>query len=294
MILHPTHIPLPPFYLPQKADGSAIRLGTIRCKPAQAKEYANATIQHDVAVRIYSTQTDPELCPALFSSSIQTDAVEIAAPESAPVAFRLETQTQTNGLEPDASRFKLGFPPDEDGDSDPEKTLASLNLSSTSIPPISIMGQDRGGLVVVRIADQSMKKRHSGLRRSSKPTFGGLLEDAIDSRKEGLAIGVGCGVVNPLVEESIRMGSPRPETDRQRRRGQLYSIYTYGEKKNRSGSLLATVSAHMFILYVGVLAVVTFLVGSVMTPRYHNPSGSASYHDRAAWRSLSDTQTGGM
>lgn len=287
---------------PQKVASRARKIETVQFE--ETKEYSDAAIQHDVSTRTFFAQTDPEPRPVVSSFSVQTDEPETASkqttPEPAPATS--EMQIQTDDQEPEASGS--GSPHTDDDD----ETLASS--SSTLLPPTpkaqlehhlhdlppsyhQVAGQDQDELAI-RVANETLKKWHNGLKLPFEPVPGGVSEDVVEDWKAlKEELGVGCSAIDRLVEESARTGPPRPGNDKERRRSRFYNIYNtyvYGDKENGAGSLLS--SAQMFVFCVGASAAVAFLVGSAMTPQYYIPGG-ATYYDRAAWSSFNSIQAVG-
>lgn len=297
----------------QKVSSRAKRVETITLD--EVKEYSDAAIQHELRAQSCQVQTEPEpkvLTASfsaqtdekpLFAMSIQTDPEpELQRPCTSSVSI------QTEEAEPEASTSANSQLVDEDDE-------AMASSSSTLLPPTpkaqpldelhphhhdlppsyhQVAGQDHDDLAV-RVADETLKKWHKGLKLPIEPLTGGISEDAIEDWKAlKEELGIECSAIEKLVEESTRTGLPRSAKDARgsRHRSRFYNIYNtyvYGDKDGRSSALL---SSGQFLFCVGASAAVAFLVGNAMAPQYSIPGG-ATYYDRAAWTSFNSIQAVG-
>ena len=164
------------------------------------------------------------------------------------------------------------------------------------LPPSynQVAGQDQDELAV-RVANETLRKWHKGLKLPIEPLRGGISEDAIEDWKAlKEELGVECSAIEKLVEESARTGLPRPSKGaRARHRGRFYNIYNtyvYGDKEG--GSSWPLLSGGQFLFCIGASAAVAFLIGHAMAPQYAIPGG-ATYYDRAAWASFNSIQAAG-
>ncbi|KAH8100862.1 hypothetical protein BXZ70DRAFT_133219 [Cristinia sonorae] len=296
----------------RKVASRAKRIETLQYE--EVKEYSDAEIQHDPITSVCSTQTDPEPKPRTFSFSIQTDTPRISSlsiqtdpePVTTPV-FTAHMSVQTDAPEePEASTSSASGSGLSESD---DETLASMaSSSSTLVPPTpkvhhhdlppayqSVANEDRDQLAV-RVANETLKTWHQGMKFPIEPVAGGISEDAVEDWKAlKEELGVECTAIERLVEESARTGLPRPSKDgRPRpRRGRFYNVYnTYVYGKDGEGSLISALSAGQFMFCMGASAAVAFLVGHAMAPQYAIPGG-ATYYDRAAWSSFNSMQAAG-
>lgn len=288
----------------------AKRLETIKVE--EVREYSDMATQHDIREFTSSCdiQTDPEPKVLTASFSIQTDeplttSTDIQTePEPEPeVRITVNVEIQTDEPEPIASSSSTAQLLDDD-----DEALASS--SSTLLPPTpkaqsgelhphhhdlppdyeQVTGQDRDELAL-RVAQETLKKWHKGLRLPIEPVSGGISDDAVEDWKAlKEELGVECSAIDRIVEESARTGLPRPKDGEhpRRRRSRFYNIYnTYVYGDSDSASMLST---SQFLFCIGASAAVAFLVGQAMAPQYVVPGG-ATYYDRAAWSSFNTIST---
>lgn len=264
-----------------------------------------------------NVQTDPEPKPITRTFSIQTEERSLASmdiqtdpePVSEPV-LRVEMDIQTEPEpEPEIEEEEEEEEPVSSTSSTPpsetDETLASS--SSTLIPPTPkaehphdlppAYNQVQDDLAV-RVANETLKTWHKGLKLPIEPIPGGISDDAIEewkSLKEEL--GIECGAIDKIVAESTRTGVPRPSKDgrQARRRSRFYNIYNtyvYGGGDKEGSSSLSLLSSSQFLFCLGASAAVAFIVGHSTAPQYHIPGG-ATYYDRAAWASYNTFQAAG-
>ncbi|GBE87960.1 predicted protein [Sparassis crispa] len=283
-------------------------------KVDEVKEYSDTAIQYDFSGFFTSStvQTDPELkiLTASFSTqtedlpvvsmSIQTEPEPELKAELAVETVNIEIQTDEPELEPSTS-------------SDDDETLASS--SSTLLPPTpkaqhdelhphthdlppsynQVAGVDRDELAL-RVANETLKQWHKGLKLPIEPVAGGISADAVeDWRALKEELGVECTAIDRIVEESVQNGparsakEDRPRPRKSSRFYNIYNTYVYG-RGDPDGS--SSSSGGQMLLYIGASAAVAFLLGQAMAPQYVIPGG-ATYYDRAAWTSFNTMQAAG-
>lgn len=280
----------------------------------EIKEYSDAAVQHELATRTFCTQTDPEPQPIVSSLSIQTNAISSFSmsiqtdPEPVPTpAATAEMEIQTDPPEPE---------PLSSGSSRTDEDEYMASSSSTVVPstpkaPLrqpephdlppsynQVAGEDQGKLAI-RVANETLKKWHKGLKLPIEPVPGGISEDAIEDWKAlKEELGIECGAIDRIVENSERTGLPRGSSNRRRSRFyNIYNTYVYGDKTpndpsspTSSPSLLTN---GQFLFCIGASAAVAFLVGTFMASSPHYVPGGATYYDRAAWSSFNSIQAVG-
>lgn len=256
------------------------------------------------------------------SFSIQTDDTAVSAmsiqtePEpEAPVMVTSDAEIQTDDIDDDLST--TSSPHNEE-----DENLASLaSSSSTLVPPTpkpkpaalpshthdlppayaQVTNQDQNELAL-RVANETLRKWHKGLKLPIEAVEGGISEDAVEDWKAlKEELGVECTAIDRLVEESVRANQqhqhqPTRSKDRQsRRRSRFYNIYnTYvygsgGDPERGGGSLM---SNGQFLLCCGMVAL-AFCAGQIMAPSSNSVPGGATYYDRAAWSSFNSMPPSG-
>lgn len=275
------------------------------------KEYSDAGVQHELATRTFCTQTDPEPKPILASSSIQTDEKMSAFmsiqtdPLPIPVVTA-EMEIQTEAPEPESS-FS--------GSSHTEEVDSMASSSSTVLPSTpkarvlehaephdlppsytQVAGEDQDHLAI-RVANETLKQWHKGLRLPIEPVPGGISEDAVEDWKAlKEELGIECSAIDRIVDSSERTGLPRG-SKRRSRFYNIYNTYVYGDKAggaSPSPPYTGLLTNGQFLFCIGASAAVAFLVGSFMasSPQYSIPGG-ATYYDRMAWSSFNSIQATG-
>lgn len=283
----------------------------------EVKEYSDAEIQHDPITSTCSIQTDPEPKVRTSSFSIQTDTPRISSlsiqtdpePVPAPVlTASIEIQTDAPELELEASTSGTVNESDDETLASSSSTLLpptpkaqTEHLHPHDLPPAyhSVASEDRDELAL-RVANETLKTWHKGMKFPIEPIAGGVSQDAVEDWKAlKEELGIECSAIDKIVEESARTGVPRQSKDgrsRQRRSRfyNIYNTYVYGADKDgappsTSFSILPT---GQFLFCVGASAAVAFLVGHAMAPQYEVPGG-ATYYDRAAWSSFNTMHAAG-
>jgi hypothetical protein len=232
--------------------------------------------------------------------SIQTDPEPVPTPV---VTAEMEIQTDAPELEPSTSGSPRAEEDDENMASSSSTVLPPTpkaqgdeRLESHDLPPsyTQVAGQDHDQLAI-RVANETLKKWHKGLKLPIEPVPGGISEDAVEDWKAlKEELGLECSAIDRLVESSERTGLPRG-SKRRSRFYNIYNTYVYGDKagggpsSSPAGGLLTN---GQFLFCIGASAAVAFLVGSFMasSPQYAIPGGP-TYYDRAAWTSFYSIQT---
>lgn len=273
------------------------------------REYADAQVQHELSTWDVEIQTLPEPKPIMTSFSIQTEQTHISSiliqtdPEPSPplkIVVEMEVQTDETDID-DAS---------SSGQHEGEESMASS--SSTLLPPTPKPSveqlrphdlppaYDRSELDF-RIAE-AVKDFHPGstwpnelLRRI------GVSDDALEEWKAlKTELGVGCSIIDKILEESPKSGLPRPSasstssstssnSSSSSRKGRFYNIYNtyiYGGENGGPGVLTN------MVLCAGASAAAFVLMAHLGSPQYHVPGGP-TYYDRAAWTSFNTMQVSG-
>ncbi|EKM49209.1 uncharacterized protein PHACADRAFT_214467 [Phanerochaete carnosa HHB-10118-sp] len=304
----------------RKVGSRAKKIETVQLE--EVKEYSDASVQHELATKTFCVQTDPEPRPTVATSEIQTDEASCSAmsvqtePEPVPVQVaKVEMEIQTDAPEPESEPSASGLSHTEEE----EEALASS--SSTLLPPTpkaqtleqvvpsdlppsynQVAGEDQDALAI-RVANETLKKWHKGLRLPIEPVPGGISEDAVEDWKAlKEELGIECGAIDRLVESSEHTGLPRAAKEQRRNRFyNIYNTYVYGDKASGAGGDAARAPASGPSLFsghtlfcIGVSAAVAFVVGSTMAaPQYAAIPGAATYYDRMAWSSFNAIQAGG-
>ncbi|KAH9902726.1 hypothetical protein C8Q73DRAFT_785370 [Cubamyces lactineus] len=277
----------------------------------ETKEYSDAGVQHEpeefTSSRVVQTDPPPKILTASFSvqteetpvstMSIQTEPEPIPPP---PVIITVDAEIQTDEVlsgqfaEDDddalASSSSTLLPPT------PKAQHEHLHPHTHDLPPAynQVAGQASDELAI-RVANETLKTWHKGLKFPIEPVMGGISEDAVEDWKAlKEELGVECLAIDRIVEESSRTGQPRsprdgktPARPRKSRFYNIYNTYVYGDPDG--GSLM---KGGQLLICVGASALVAFLMGQAMAPQYAIPGG-ATYYDRAAWSSFNSMQAGG-
>jgi hypothetical protein len=238
----------------------------------EIKEYSDAYTQHEASefTSSLATQTTPESEVSKASFAMQTDEM--------PLKLTMEFATQTEGAELDQI---LLSPSSSAAPSASEER--GQELPHPDLPPA--YEQDEAGWLQLAGA---LKKWHKGAELPLQGVPGGVSEDALEGWKTlQEEVGVGCVVIDKILEKSERTGARRrPATGK----GRLYNIYnTYVYGKDGSSSFTPAVHA---LMCAGASVLMLLVVGPFVVPHYNVP-GSPTYYDRAAWASFNSMQVGG-
>ncbi|KAL1949543.1 hypothetical protein VTO73DRAFT_8424 [Trametes versicolor] len=267
----------------------------------ETKEYSDTGVQHEPAgfTSSRTVQTDPPPKILTASFSIQTEEPPVST-------MSIQTEPEPIPTPPVHITFDAGIQTEASSTEEDDDTLASS--SSTLLPPTPKAAQEHlhahdlppaynqvaGDELALRVANETLKTWHKGLKFPIEPLIGGVSVDAVEDWKAlKEELGVDCAAIDRLIEESARTNQPRPGKSpaRPRKSGRFYNIYNtyvYGDP-DRGSSLVA--GGHLLIC-VGASALVAFLMGQAMAPQYAIPGG-ATYYDRAAWSSFNSMQAGG-
>ena len=274
------------------------------------REYADAEVQHDLPTLDVEIQTLPEPKPVMAPCSVQTEETPISStfiqtdPEpSPPQKIVVAMGVQTDEIEADETSFS--------GHHEGEESMASS--SSTLLPPTPKPSVDQlhphdlpptydHSELDFHIAE-AIKDLHPGSTRPNEMLRRiGVSEDALEEWKALKAeLGVGCSVIDKVLQEIPKSGCPRPSTSStlssstssssssSSRKGRFYNIYNtyiYGGETGGPGVLTN------MILCAGASAVAFVLMTHLGNPQYHIPGGP-TYYDRAAWTSFNTMQASG-
>ncbi|KAI0671802.1 hypothetical protein C8Q78DRAFT_1189665 [Trametes maxima] len=292
----------------RKVASRAKKIETFKLE--ETKEYSDTGVQHEpgefTSSRVTQTDPPPKIITASFSvqtedtavstMSIQTEPEPIPAP---PVHVTVDAEIQTEEVQTDrteedddalASSSSTLLPPT------PKAQHEHLHPHNHDLPPAynQVANQDPDELAL-RVANETLKTWHKGLKFPIVPISGGISEDAVEDWKAlKEELGVECAAIDRLVEESSHTGQPRsprdgkaPARPRKSRFYNIYNTYVYGDPDG--GSVM---KGGQLLICVGASALVAFLMGQAMAPQYSIPGG-ATYYDRAAWSSFNSMQASG-
>ncbi|KAF8150111.1 hypothetical protein B0H34DRAFT_757412 [Crassisporium funariophilum] len=275
----------------------------------ELKEYSDGATQYDPTLFAvnHGMQTDAEPRIIKASFSIQTDEIPEPKPIPAPlprITMEMEIQTEEQEEEPSrspspqhmesmASSSSTVVPPT------PKPLSKELDHEHADQPPAynQITEHDREEREW-RVAAETLKKWHNGVKIPFEAVAGGISEEAIEEWKAlKQELGVECMVIDKIVASSdkIASGSRLSVKDGKataRRGGRFYNIYNtyvYGDKTTSS---FTSGIAGQAIMVVGASALVILAVTPYMVPHYSVPGG-ATYYDRSAWNSFNSLQAGG-
>ncbi|OBZ66290.1 hypothetical protein A0H81_13780 [Grifola frondosa] len=208
-------------------------------KVDEVKEYSDTGTQHELSEFTSSTMAQTDPEPKVLTASFSVQT-EI------PHVMTMSTQTET--------------------DPAPEPV---------TVLTVNVQDQDE---LAIRVANETLKKWHKGLKLPIEPVAGGISEDALEDWKAlKEELGVECTAIDKIVEESSKTGLPALPARRPPPRGAQKPFLQHLQH---------------FLFCIGVSAAVAFLVGQAMAPQYVVPGG-ATYYDRAAWSSFNSIQAAG-
>lgn len=222
-----------------------------------------------------------------------------------PVKVTSEMETQTDDIDEDQSLPST--PPNED------ENLASLaSSSSTLVPPTpkpkpaslpptlhthdlppayaQVTHEDQSELAL-RVANETLRKWHRGLKLPIEAAPSGISEDAVEDWKAlKEELGVECTAIDRIIEETVRTSAARAKQARRRSRFyNIYNTYVYGRDPEARGAPL--LSNGQFLLCAGAVFL-AFCAGQIMAPA-NNVPGGVTYYDRAAWSSFNSIHPSG-
>ena len=248
------------------------------------------------------------------SFSIQTDPLPEPKPlPIPPPRVTIEMEIQTEEVET-PSRSPSPQPNDE--------SMASMASSSSTIVPPTPKPQTKAldhehsdeppaynqitgdrDEREWRVAAETLKKWHNGLKIPFEPVEGGISEETIEDWKAlKQELGVECMVIDKIVANSDRTNiastSRPPKEQKARSSGRFYNIYNtyvYGDSNKppspTSGGFLFGFASQAVVI-MGASALVLMAATPYLTPNYSIPGG-ATYYDRSAWNSFNSMQAAG-
>ena len=256
-------------------------------------------------------QTDPP--PKIIKSSFSVQTETPPEPKRLPALPRttMEMETQTEEVE------------DEEPSRSPTPQLDSMASSSSTIVPPTPKPQTKAldhqhsdeppaynqitgdrDEREWRVAAETLKKWHNGVKIPFEPIEGGISEEVVEDWKAlKQEIGVECMVIDKIVANSDRTTttastSRLPKEQKARRGGRFYNIYNtyvYGDSSKPSsltnGGFLFGIASQTVVL-MGASALVLMAASPYLAPAYSIPGG-ATYYDRSAWNSFNTMQAAG-
>ncbi|KAI0749810.1 hypothetical protein C8Q80DRAFT_648387 [Daedaleopsis nitida] len=300
----------------RKVASRATKIETLKID--EVKEYSDTGTQHepDEFTSTTAVQTDapPKILTASFSvqteeppvstTSIQTELEPTPIPA---VVITVEREIQTDEWQPEVSSSGQSTEDEDDALASSSSTLLPptpraqsehLHPHTHDLPPAydKVTGED----MALRVANETLKTWHPGLKLPIEPLVGGISEDVVEDWKAlKEELGVECAAIEKLVEESARAGPGQARSSREGRAGRrksgrfynIYNTYVYGGDPD-SGSGSGSIIGGQLLICVGASALVAFLMGQAMAPQYSIPGG-VTYYDRAAWSSFNSMQAAG-
>ncbi|KDR75972.1 hypothetical protein GALMADRAFT_225716 [Galerina marginata CBS 339.88] len=262
----------------------------------ELKEYSDTSTQYDPTLFAvnHSMQTEPEPKPLKASFSIQTDEIPQPKPlPPPPPRITVEMEIQTEEAEDEPSRSPS--PAHDESMVSSSSTIVPLTpkpqakqLDHLDEPPaynqVTEADQEEREW---RVAAETLKKWHHGVKIPFEPVAGGISEEAVEEWKAlKQELGVECMVIDKIVASSEKTGgsSRSPKDAKPRRGGRFYNIYNtyvYGDKSTSFTSGLAGQA----MMFMGASALVILAVTPYMVPQNSIPGG-VTYYDRAAWNSF--------
>jgi len=313
----------------QKVPSRATFIHSTRNAFEELKEYSDGATQYDPTLFAvnHGMQTEPERKPLKASFSIQTDPIPEPKPLPAPPPrITVEMDIQTD--------------PIEEQESEQEHFESMASSSSTIVPPTPKPTNKELGNSDAhthldeppaynqvteadqeerewRVAAETLKKWHNGVKIPFEPVSGGVSEEAVEewnALKQEL--GVGCLVIDKIVSASAERAASSSSSSgasssgsavkegKARRGGRFYNIYNtyvYGSSDNKTPAAaasalsapLASGLAGQALMFVGASALVILAVTPYMVPHYSAIPGGPTYYDRAAWNSFNSMHASG-
>ncbi|KAJ7234179.1 hypothetical protein B0H12DRAFT_1191782 [Mycena haematopus] len=268
----------------------------------ETKEYSDVATQYEPHLFFFSTRTQTDAAPKILTASatIQTEPEPIVEPTPPPQTAEMEIQTEPE-LDPSSTPT-----------SDDSKTAGPSTSTPTDAPPAykQVLSPEEQEAHDWRVTVAALKKYHPGARIEEGVPGGVSLDALEDWRALKEELGVGCLVVDKILEASPHTGLPRAPSDLagdatspslRRRRGRFYNIYnTYvyggaGSGKPAGPHPHSNASPFPAIpppaLWVGGTVLFFLMLGpSVMIPYYSSAPGGPTAYDRAVWNSFNAMQ----
>jgi hypothetical protein len=136
-----------------------------------------------------------------------------------------------------------------------------------------------------------LRKWHDGAKFPLEPLPGGVSEEIMEDWKAfSRELGVGCAVIDKMIEKSDKTSSPRPSKNGKARENRFYNIYNtyvYGEHGLSSGFVSQAA------LCVAASALVALAIGQFTNPTVYAIPGGPTYYDRHAWKAFNSMQVAG-
>ena len=285
----------------------------------ELKEYSDGSTQYDPTLFAvnHGIQTEPERKPLKASFSVQTDAIpEPKALPAPPPRVTVEMDIQTDPIEehePEQEHFESMASSSTIVPPTP-KASTSKELPSDAPPAYNQVTEADQEEREWRVAAETLKKWHNGVKIPFEPVQGGISEEAVEewnALKQEL--GVGCLVIDKIVGASAERAASRSSSSssatssavsakegKARRGGRFYNIYNtyvYGDKTPAEAlsapMLTSSGLAGQALMFVGASALVILAVTPYMVPHYAAIPGGPTYYDRAAWNSFNSMHAGG-
>jgi hypothetical protein len=189
----------------------------------------------------------------------------------------------------------------------PKPQTKALDHKHSDEPPAYNQITDDRGEGEWRVAAETLKKWHNGVKIPFEPVEGGITEEAVEDWKAlKQELGVECMVIDKIVANSERTvtaatsTSRLPREQKARRSGRFYNIYNtyvYGDGTKPSSSPTSSGSfsfgfASQAVMFMGASALVLMAATPYLVPTYSIPGG-ATYYDRSAWNSFNSMQAAG-
>ncbi|KAF5342193.1 hypothetical protein D9611_001989 [Ephemerocybe angulata] len=281
----------------------------------EAKEYSDTGVQYDptnfAISRSAQTEEPPRILTASFST--QTDPIPEPAPLPPPkVTVTCEMEIQT---EPEEEAIASRSP-------SPRHLESMASSSSTVVPPTpkarlllddidpslipldqppaysQITGEEQSHWHIV---SEVLKRWHSGATIPVEPVAGGVSEEAVEEwRALKEELGVGCTVIDKIIEGSVRKESSKASggdkgkgKSRRDRFYNIYNTYVYGNGAGAGGASIASTVLGQAVMVVSASALVMLAMSPYVVPSYGSVPGGATYYDRAAWNSFNSLGAGG-
>jgi len=278
----------------------------------ELKEYSDGSTQYDPTLFAvnHGMQTEPERKPLKASFSVQTDAIpEPKALPAPPPRVTVEMDIQTDPIEeqePEQEHFESMASSSSTIVPPTPKPSTNKELPSDAPPAYNQVTEADQEEREWRVAAETLKKWHNGVKIPFEPIQGGISEEAVEewnALKQEL--GVGCLVIDKIVGASAERAAsssatssavPAQEGGKARRGGRFYNIYNtyvYGDKTPASALSAPSGLAGQALMFVGASALVILAVTPYMVPHYAAIPGGPTYYDRAAWNSFNSMHATG-
>ena len=280
----------------------------------EVKEYSDGATQYDPTLFAvnHGMQTDPPPKVMKSSFSIQTESPPEPKPlPTPPPRITIEMEIQTEEVEEEepsrspspqinesmASSSSTIVPPT------PKPQTKALDHEQADEPPSYNQIADRDEREW-RVAAETLKKWHNGVKIPFEPVAGGVSDEVVEDWKAlKQELGVECMVIDKIMATSDRAtasSTPRlPKEPKARRSGRFYNIYnTYVYGDNGNGNRSSPTGGFTFgltgqaVAFMGASALVLMAASPYLAPNYSIPGG-ATYYDRSAWNSFNSMQAAG-